>query len=185
MGNTIERKRIPFPIEKKVRDLANIPDTFVIALFDTCREKKNIKEINEGKPMTGPTPHRGGGGGSAGNVKDKSDQEIPKLPVKPRNSITVYGCPPNSYTPRDSPFTFEFFEKLREATDKKYKICHISTELLGFKPIRGKGEVFCDTTHDLAFPFDPDAEPNCFEHQEELKAACIDNAEAKAKNKVD
>ena len=49
--NTIERKKIAFPIEKKIRDLAEVPSCYVVALFDCCREKKSVSEVQEGKKM--------------------------------------------------------------------------------------------------------------------------------------
>ena len=98
MCSTIERKKIAFPIEKKARDLAEVPSCYVVALFNCYREKMTVDEEKKGKIV---------------KVDDHGDgmmiEEEDLLVTKARDLIIVFGCPPNSQTPADSTLSVNWF----------------------------------------------------------------------------
>ena len=98
MCNTIERKKVAFPLEKKIRDLAEIEGCFVVALFDCCREKMTVDEVQKGKMVK--VEGRGGG-----MMEEEPDWSV----AKARDLMIAFGCPPNSYTPAESTLTVGFF----------------------------------------------------------------------------
>ena len=61
--STTERKDIVYNLEAKTRMLAQISNTYVVALFDCCREKMSCQDIIYGNPTTSDGPSRGGSDG--------------------------------------------------------------------------------------------------------------------------
>ena len=57
--STIERTNIVFNLEERTRIIAGVADTYVIGLFDCCREKMSGKDVVNGKPATSGGPSRG------------------------------------------------------------------------------------------------------------------------------
>lgn len=47
--NTIDPKKILFPIEKKIRQISELPGTYVISLFNCCRDKVKVARSKGGK----------------------------------------------------------------------------------------------------------------------------------------
>ena len=101
MCSTIERKMVAFPVERKVRDLSEVPSTYVVALLDCCREKMTVAEVQQGKKVK--VEGRGGG-----MMEEEPDWSV----VKARDLMIVFGCPPNSYTPAESTLTVGWFNTL-------------------------------------------------------------------------
>ena len=50
--NTIERKKVAFPLEMKIRILSTVPNTYVVAFFDCSRESMTPRNLCEGKAAT-------------------------------------------------------------------------------------------------------------------------------------
>ena len=149
MCSTIERNKIAFPIEKKVRDLSEVPSCYVVALFDCCREKMTIKEVQEGKMVK--VDGRGGG-----MMEEEEDFSV----VKARDLMIVFGCPPNSYTPAESTLTVGWFTTLNDMSDRVDKVVVLPGNSTGWKPC-GKGEVLTFTHNDCVLPFSADMNPLC------------------------
>ena len=170
MCSTIDRKRIVFNLEGRTRILATIKNTYVVALFDCCREKMTCKDIVNGKTTTSGGPSRGGTDKSSMD-QDKDDQKY-EDDGKARNLIIVFGCMPFDRTPADSKLIVQFFQMVKEMNDRGENIVLLPGFLSSWKP-NNKGEVLSFTTHDLIIPFDHSASPDCFAHQADLKQECI------------
>ena len=141
MCSTVERKKIAFPLEKKIRDLSEIASTYVVALFDCCREKITVKEVQEGKMVE--VEGRGGG-----LMEEEPDWSV----VKTRDLMIVFGCPPNSYTPAESPLTVGFFKTVSDMSDPIDGVAVVPGNATAWKPCN-KGEVLNFTYHDCVLPF--------------------------------
>ena len=134
-----------------MRDLSEVESTYVIALLDCCREKMTVNEVVKGKKIK----VEGRGGGEA-----FVEEEIEDSIIKARDLIIVFGCPPNSYTPADSPLTVDFYINLNSMSDRIEKIVVLPDRITAWKPC-GKGEVLNLTNHDLVTLFSAENNPRC------------------------
>ena len=158
MCSTIERKKIAFPIEKKIRDLSEVSSCYVVGLFDCCREKMTVSEVQDGKKMV-KVDGRGGG-----MMEEEEDYSV----VKARDLMIVFGCPPNSYTPAESTLTVGWFETLNEMSDKVEKVAVLPGNATAWKPCN-KGEVLTFTYHDCVLPFSGEKQPLCLKQHTFMK----------------
>ena len=123
--------------------------TYVVALFDCCREKMTVAEVQQGKKVK--VDGRGGG-----LMEEEPDYSV----AKARDLMIVFGCPPNSYTPAESTLTVGFFQTLDDMSDKIDKVVVLPDNATAWKPCN-KGEVLSFTHHDLEVPFDASKQPLC------------------------
>ena len=131
--------------------------TYVVALLDCCREKKTVMEVQKGKKVK--VDGRGGG-----MMEEEPDWSV----VKSRDLMVVFGCPPNSYTPADSPLVVGFFNLMNEMSDKVDKVVVLPDDSTAWKPCN-KGEVFNLTTHDQVVPFSAERNPLCLKQHTFMK----------------
>ena len=78
-----------YPLENQLRNLAKGASTYVIGLFDCCREKQKFR----GSP----------------SVDLAADDD--------ENLILAFGCPPSRYTPAQSTLATDFFDFLCNSAD--------------------------------------------------------------------
>ena len=150
MCSTIERKKIAFPIEKKIRDLSEVSSCYVVGLFDCCREKMTIKEVQEGKNVVKVD------GREDGMMEEQEDLSV----MKARDLLIVFVCPPNSFAPADSPLAVSLWNTLNYISDKVDKVVVLLDNSTAWK-LCNKGEVLNFTTHDLVAPFSAEKSPFC------------------------
>ena len=84
-----------YPLEAMIRMIGRLPGSFVIGIFDCCREA-----------VTSKTKFRG----------SSDNEEEEKEPDGKDNFILIFGCAPNKKVPQYSFISRAFFKKLREST---------------------------------------------------------------------
>ena len=125
--NTANREKMFFNLEERVRGLANCDNSYIVGLFDCCRENMDVK----GERVKSTIEGRGESVWAGEDVKETEEAETQS---KVRNLIMVFGCPPNSQTPANSALTVEFFKHLRMSSDPVEKIAHLPGALPGWRP---------------------------------------------------
>ena len=88
--------------------------------------------------------------------------------VKARDLMIVFGCPPNSYTPADSPLIVGFWNTLNDMGDKVDKVVVLPDNSTAWKPCN-KGEVLNFTKHDCVLPFSAEKSPLCLKQTTFMK----------------
>ena len=127
-GTKISRTR--YPLENSLRVLGNTDGSYVLGIFDCCREKF-IVEATRGANTEGEM-------GAA-------DHE----PEDWRNCILTFGCPPNSGVSARSTIAVEFFRRLRYLADPSDgKVRLPSLDFMRWVP-GDRGEILCLTSDEL------------------------------------
>ena len=93
----------PYPLEKMLRSLAKADGSYVVALFDCCRERF----------VAGATR----GAGSEANTFDvcaKAEAD--------ENFVITYGCPPTEGVPAKSTIAAAYIKYLKKAADPQGNI---------------------------------------------------------------
>ena len=95
-----------YPMEKNLRALAKMEGSYVVAVFDCCREKLPA------------APMRGGGGGNQAAALD--DDGSNEMLVQPQGShenfIITYGCQPSAGVALKSTIAKTYFRYLRHSS---------------------------------------------------------------------
>ena len=115
-----------YKMENIVRVCSEIPNSYVITVFDCCRE-----DLNNPK-------YRGGG-----EIEQEGDE------TAYRNLILFNGCPPNKGVEAKSSIATEFFTKLETCTDSNGTIM-LPGKLRFWQP-GNKGDKVIDIRQDLHF----------------------------------
>lgn len=143
--NTIDPKKMLFPIEKKVRQLAELQSTYVISLFNCCRDKVKIAKSKGGQTVV-----------EANNLLEKD-------PYKDtRNAFLVYGRPPLDLLPQSTQIVSDFFELMKNLSDKDSRTVTLPRKAAKWKP-SADGEVKDMTNHDIVFNYTEHPIKNSFE----------------------
>ena len=93
-----------YPIEKMLRSLAKAEGSYVVALFDCCRER------------LAPGASRGAETEQAGMLDVQSNTETTT------NFILTYGCPPSEGVPAKSTIAHAYIKYLKKAADPQGRI---------------------------------------------------------------
>ena len=117
-----------YPMENIARVFAEIPDAYVMVVFDCCRENLNDPKF------------RSGGGVQAEQESD---------PAAYRNLIMINGCPPNRGVEAKSSIATELFTKLESCKDSNGTIV-LPGQLRFWQP-GNKGDKTLDIRQDLHF----------------------------------
>lgn len=146
LTDSIEYRDMAVPIEKKLRDIAEIggADTYILSIFDCCRENRVIPKADDAKKVLANEAGRDG----------SLFRESEIISVGERNIMMVFSCPPNSYTPADSTTTHELFNNIWSHFDQVSQTVKLPGNLSSWKPCN-KGEVIHMTSRDLVLRLDP------------------------------
>ena len=93
-----------YPLEKMLRSLAKADGSYVVALFDCCRERMV------------PGASRGAGADTAGMLDVETNMETAE------NFIITYGCPPTEGVPAKSTIAHAYIKYLKKAADPQGNI---------------------------------------------------------------
>ena len=130
-----------FALEKSIRILGRMPESYVISLFDCCREK-----IDEGQWR--------GAGPNYVNIeammedlggRDQDDGGNQKGFV---NTIVTYGCPPSQGVPAKSTIALSYFRQLKMSADSYDGMIKFPSVLNFYTGIDGK----CETISKVKAP---------------------------------
>ena len=121
-----------YPMEKLLRVIAKQEGSYVMAVFDCCREKLP------------PQKMRGGGGGAVIADEMPEDVELGQA-VNHENFIITYGCQPSSGVPVKSTLAKTYFRYLRKSgqhigDDQTTKYLSLPGSLNFFQNTDGKCE---------------------------------------------
>lgn len=105
-----------YPLEKQLRILATIANSYIVAVFDCCREKL-------------PGQSRGGG---------DEDEEVKTQATT--NLVMTFGCPPSDGVPDKSTIAIAFFDHLRLNADDYTGEVTLPHALIGWRGTDGKVE---------------------------------------------
>ena len=93
------QKKIPlYNLEARLRSLADLDNSYVIGIFDCCREAYD-------ESMFPPVATRGGDG----------NEEREVMVEKGKNLFLIFGCPSNRGVPASSKIAYQFFKIIEEA----------------------------------------------------------------------
>ena len=90
-----------YPLEKILRDISRGRGSYVVALFDCCREKLPVEST------------RGLGNGS---IADDVDEDFLNL-TNQENLVITFGCQPSSGVPQKSTIATAYFRYLRQMSN--------------------------------------------------------------------
>ena len=116
-----------FPIEKMIRILATIQKSYIVAVFDCCRQK--LKQATRG-----------------GAEEEESKAEA-------NNLVLTFGCQPDDTVPERSTIAVAFFEKLRSKANAATGEVSLPFALTGWRGIDKKAEVLVLTDVELKLSF--------------------------------
>ena len=116
-----------YPMENMARVFAEIPNAYVMVVFDCCRENLNDPRFRSGVSA--------------------SEQE--NDPAAYRNLILINGCPPNRVVDAKSSIATELFTKLESFKDSNGTIV-LPGQLRFWQP-GNKGDKTLDIRQDLHF----------------------------------
>jgi hypothetical protein len=129
-----------------MRHLAQIPGSYILAIFDCCREKLRYDAPPPTATGIKGVVHAARGTGEA--PEEDTDEH-----TSFRNLIMVFGCPPNSFVPADSTLTVELFQNILKQADKD-NMAILPGHLQSWTP-GGQGEVVCFFKQDLVLKLHP------------------------------
>ena len=93
-----------YPIEKMLRSIAKADGSYVMALFDCCREKISKKET---RGLT-----------EGGDEEDMFNPTGMVVPESQENFIITYGCPPSEGVPAKSTIAKAYIRYLKKSATK-------------------------------------------------------------------
>ena len=120
-----------YPMEKNLRCIAKQEGSYVVAVFDCCREKMPV------------TATRGGGGGAA--MDDDANEMLGQEETNHENFIITYGCQPSAGVALKSTIAKTYFRYLRRSSqsakfDHELKLLELPGCLNFFQNTDGKCE---------------------------------------------
>ena len=130
--------RLHYPIEKMIKTIASVEDSYTIALVDFPRE-----------PLP---PVRARGGTDGDDEEDaKEEEEQEEGHVTKGNCMMFFPCKPNKKCASDSTLVGEFWRKVGATEKSDNKIVLPGKKIQLWKPCGGKGVKEIEIDQELAF----------------------------------